>query len=321
MTTNDSNHDKTQIESSWITIISGSIAGSLATIVKQPLSRIKWLKQVSEYHTIVQEASIPKIAKHIVKSEGAIRGLWRGTFSAIARNVPHSILIFSLYPIFRQTLSKSSLSYSYSIRTTNVMLNALSGSLASLFTSLITHPLDTIRVRIAVQYGIIEYKSYVNTYRSIIANEGFHSLYYGLGVTLVGTVIRGGVGFGIYESIKSNEMKEWNANQNFPIVGRLLFGFMAGGISTVVSYPLDTIRRRQQVYGTLRIIDNAKLQTIGGQFQSHLHWKSAIRFIFVNEGWKGFFKGMTLGLIKTPIASAVSLTVNDIVKRYMGWNS
>jgi len=48
-------------------------------------------------------------------------------------------------------------------------------------------------------------------------------------------------------------------------------------------------------------------------------WISAIKFIFQNEGIRGVFKGISMNLVKNPIATAVSFTVNDLVKDALGY--
>jgi len=49
-------------------------------------------------------------------------------------------------------------------------------------------------------------------------------------------------------------------------------------------------------------------------------WQASY-YIWKHEGIRGFFKGLPIGLVQTPIATAVSLTVNDLVKKRLGWQS
>jgi hypothetical protein len=41
---------------------------------------------------------------------------------------------------------------------------------------------------------------------------------------------------------------------------------------------------------------------------------AALVFVFRSEGVMGMFKGLSLNLFKNPIATAVSFSVNDLVK-------
>merc|ERR1711977_283686 len=76
-----------------ITTISGSVSGFVATMAKQPLQRLKWIRQVesgpsSPYRTVFSKT---------VAADGVF-GLFKGSTAAICRNVPHSILVYKLYP-------------------------------------------------------------------------------------------------------------------------------------------------------------------------------------------------------------------------------
>lgn len=64
------------------------------------------------------------------------------------------------------------------------------------------------------------------------------------------------------------------------------------------------MRRRQQALG-----DASPLGRLG-QFNVF----SALMHVARAEGLTGMFKGLSLNLVKNPIATAVSFTVNDMVK-------
>ena len=94
------------------------------------------------------------------------------------------------------------------------------------------------------------------------------------------------------------------AKQVSPTTQKLLFGYIAGLCAETAIYPLDTVRRRQQALG-----DASPLGRLG-QFNV----LTALMHVARNEGLSGMFKGLSLNLVKNPIATAVSFTVNDLVK-------
>ena len=308
----DSAADPAQSEHVWITILSGSIAATTATLAKQPIARVKFLKQCSESNTTVETTSSINLYLNLMRREGVLLGLFRGSSSACMRNIPHSILTYSLYPKYLRLLTQSD-------RLQSTLAKGLAGSLASMNAHLLTHPLDTVRVRIAVQYDAIQYPSIGRTFSVIYAHEGINGFYRGLSTTMVGAIVRAGIGFGMYESLKSEQMRAWDAS-HYPLLGRLGIGFAAGICSVVAAYPLDTLRRRQQVFGSRRDI-TATHSHIGGDIQRHIRAADAARFILKTEGARGFYKGLVLALVKSPLAAAVSLTVNDYVKGTLGWKS
>eukprot|EP01083_Nonionella_stella_P154426 497545_1 len=300
-------------EQVWITLLSGSIAATVATISKQPIARVKFLRQVSEASTKIEQISLWRLYGDLIREEGLLIGSFRGSTAACFRNIPHSMITYSLYPKFQRLLDKH-------IHTTHLN-KAFAGSLASMNAHLITHPLDTVRVRIAVQYQTIEYRSIQDTFRLIYGTEGTHGFYRGLSVTLFGAIFRAGVGFGVYESLKSDGMRQWDSSHH-PLIGRLSIGFIAGTMATTIAYPFDTIRRRQQVFGRTRnVVSTNLMQTIGGNIQNHFRAANMVQYIVRYEGIRGLYKGLLLAMIKSPLAASISLTTNDYVKGSLGWKS
>ncbi len=83
---------------------------------------------------------------------------------------------------------------------------------------------------------------------------------------------------------------------------------------------MDTIRRRHQVFGCKRQVSEKELKRLGGRFRRHSSGVfEAMRWIFINEGIRGFWKGLGLALIKSPLGISISFTVNDVVKYHLGW--
>src|SRR5205807_1170713 len=81
----------------------------------------------------------------------------------------------------------------------------------------------------------------------------------------------------------------------------LTVGGLAGAVAQTVSYPLEVIRRRMQVYGAL---DPSKYIGI---------WQT-IRTIWETNGFKGFFVGLSIGYLKVTPMVAISFTVYHRMK-------
>lgn len=89
-------------------------------------------------------------------------------------------------------------------------------------------------------------------------------------------------------------------------LGKFFCGYAAGLLSEFFIYPLDTIRRRQQALGDTTSIGRSNVVR-------------ALGHIWATEGLRGMFKGISLNLIKNPLATAVSFLVNDLVKEQLGY--
>jgi len=297
--------------STAVTMISGTLAATCASTCKQPLVRLKWIRQVSEQRG--KHATYTSLVRLTVTHEG-IQGLWRGTWVSICRNVPHAALTYSLYPKLERRIGH--------YLSNRGLIRVSSGILAAVSVSLITHPLDTLRVRVTTQApGQIRYHGMFASTTRIYAKEGISAFYRGLWPTILGAGPRGGIGFGIFETLKAvaasnSELK--HALNGKDVFQKLFFGGTAGTVANLAVYPLDTVRRRLQTFGHKRELGeleralgtSMRVQTTRGV------WRT-IKNIVTIEGFRGLYKGAAMTMIKSPVSTGVSFCVNDIVKFYL----
>jgi len=272
------------------TTISGAVSGFAATYAKQPVQRLKWIRQVDP------GAPVPyaTVLRRTLERDGVL-GLFRGSLAAISRNVPHSALVYTIFPHFEQLVIDQQ------IATPGTFAVRFWAGYATLFSAtLVTHPLDTLRVRISVTQGEATFSEVL---RAISAQGGARALYHGFGATLLGAGPRGAVGFGVFETLKDSG-RHSETVQRHPALSKFFFGYVAGFCSETAIYPLDTVRRRQQALGNATPL-------------SRMSSFAAIHSVFRTEGVRGMYKGLLLNLIKNPIATAVSFAVNDLIKDYM----
>ena len=120
------------------------------------------------------------------------------------------------------------------------MSGGASGATALLF----VYPLDFTRTRLAVDVGkgpSREFNGYIDCIMKIFKSDGLLGLYRGFCVSVVGIIIYRALYFGMYDAGKSL-IFENPRQSSFPNMWALA---QAVTISAgVVSYPLDTIRRR-----------------------------------------------------------------------------
>ena len=259
-----------------ITSVSGSVSGFAATFAKQPIQRIKWMRQVEAGATVPYNI----VLRRTIEVDGVL-GLFRGAVAGIMRNVPHSALVYTIYPQCEAIVLQQQQQLG--------MLDARSGGgsgsrtggsgggssgggsssgsggssggaapakvdfstrfwagYATLFmATVVTHPLDTLRVRISVTNSAEATTS--SMIRSVFQSPGgVRSLYQGFGATLIGAGPRGALGFGVFETLKDVTERsthlEWLQSLH-PASRKLLFGYLAGLVAETAIYPLDTVRR------------------------------------------------------------------------------
>ena len=79
------------------TTISGAASGFAATYAKQPVQRLKWIRQVDPGVPVPYR----EVLRRTLERDG-VRGLFRGSLAAISRNVPHSAIVYTIFPHFEQ---------------------------------------------------------------------------------------------------------------------------------------------------------------------------------------------------------------------------
>ena len=213
-----------------ITAVSGSVSGFAATFAKQPIQRIKWIRQVDAGVAVPYR----EIFRRTMQADGFF-GLFRGSVAGIIRNVPHSALVYTIYPVvepivLQQQRKASGLSSGGDAGSSSVggggggsssdgdgstkpaatagkvsfSTRFWAGYATLFFATVITHPLDTLRVRISVITGA-EKASTPALIKSIIETGGWRALYQGFGATLIGAGPRGALGFGVFETLKDGK--------------------------------------------------------------------------------------------------------------------
>jgi len=160
----------------------------------------------------------------------------------------------------------------------------------------VVYPLDFARTRLAVDVGSGKQREFTGTVDCILKTAkasgwGRGGVYNGFVVSCVGIVFYRGAYFGLYDTIN---------DQDFMRNGSFLIKFAVGYTVTVVagllSYPLDTIRRRM-------------MMTSG----SAVHYKSmfdAGSQIIAKEGTKSLFKGAAANILRG-VAGAGVLSLYD----------
>ena len=293
---NESSHAAKEIVSHrgllFTSLVSGACAGAVAKTVIAPLDRTKIIFQVSETRFSYRKAM--DILYKGYKKYG-VMNWWRGNSATMARIMPYASLQFTAHEqikLFFKTRNENFLPKTKRF---------VGGSLAGVFASSCTYPLDMVRARMAIA-GKKKYTNLRNAFISIYRQEGFRTFYNGFIPTIMGIMPYAGISFFVYESLKK-QFHDNHPNENISTLQRLLFGGFAGACGQSFSYPLDIIRRRQQTDG---------LDGKGYRYRSLL-W--TINYIVKTEGIrKGLFKGLSINFIKGPIAVGVSFATYDTVR-------
>ncbi|KAI7839404.1 hypothetical protein COHA_006805 [Chlorella ohadii] len=258
----------------------GALSGAIAKTITAPLDRVKILLQVKgglERGAIAAAASKGNLLQAFlaIGREEGIMGYWKGNLPQVLRVVPYSAAQLYSYEVFKKLFQNDEGHLS-------VQRRLLAGACAGMAATLLTYPLDTLRLRLAVDPNLRGVRGAV----AVLLREGSGAAFYrGLGASMLG--------IGPYMAL---ELTSYDLlPQELPSFAR---GFAAAFIATVTCYPLDTIRRHIQLQA-------------GRSVAFHV----AARTILKDDGLAGLYRGFVPNALKNLPNKGVKLSVFDGAKK------
>lgn len=271
----------------------GGAAGAIARTTTAPLDRIKLLFQVQAVPSAGTSATaytgVWQAASKITREEG-ILAFWKGNGTNIIRIFPYSAAQLMSNDTYKRALANKDGELSVSRR-------LIAGACAGMTATALTHPLDTVRLRLALPNS--GYSGMGNAFVTMIRAEGMASMYKGLVPTLVGIAPYAALNFASYDMMKRWFYVGTDTRQN--PVANLGLGGVAGTVAATVCYPLDTIRRRMQMKG-----------------QMYRNQADAFVTIWRTEGLVGFYRGWAANTIKVVPQNAIRFVAYETLKKLLG---
>ena len=159
--------------------LAGGVAGALAKTCTAPLDRLKIIMQTSGASR-ASAASVAAADKGLLaafvaigKTEG-VAGYWRGNVPQVVRILPYSSAMLYSYEAYKKKLTNKETGE------LAVPARLLAGAGAACTATIVTYPLDIIRLRLSVDTSA---KSMGDVARTILANEGPLGFFKGLRAT------------------------------------------------------------------------------------------------------------------------------------------
>jgi solute carrier family 25 phosphate transporter 23/24/25/41 len=177
--------------------IAGGGAGVIARTASAPFDRVKLLFQVQSVGSSgvgsAAYTSLPQAFLKVIREEGVL-AFWKGNGTNIIRIAPYSATQMSSNDFYKRMLADDHGSLSVARRLT-------AGALAGMTGTAITHPLDVVRLRLALPEH--PYRGTVHAFGNIARSEGVLALYKGITPTLAGIAPYAACNFAAYDLIKS----------------------------------------------------------------------------------------------------------------------
>jgi len=286
-----------------------ALSGCAAVISKTaaaPIERIKLLVQNQD--EMIKQGRLSEPYKGVVdctmktfRSEGLLP-FWRGNLANCLRYFPTQALNFAFKDTIK-ALFKSSPNEGYAMKFSK---NIFSGGAAGAMSLCFVYSLDYARTRLANDNksagkgGERQFNGLIDVYRKTIASDGIQGLYRGFVISCVGIVVYRGFYFGLYDSLKPILLGDG---------GSLFMSFILGYTVTVssglLSYPIDTIRRRMMM--------------TSGQAVKYKGSIDCGMQIMKNEGFMSLMKGAGANILRGVAGAGVLSGFDKFKEVYIAW--
>jgi len=292
-------------------LISGA-AAVISKTVAAPIERVKLLIQNQE--EMLKQGRLDRrytgvldCTRRVIATEGVLP-LWRGNLANCLRYFPTQALNFA----FKDQIRNQFASSKHDSDLTKFAKNVASGGAAGALSLLFVYSLDYTRTRLANDAksskkggGERQFNGMLDVYRKTIASDGIQGLYRGFVISCVGIIVYRGFYFGLYDTI----IPIFERNKFFgfpsPVAAKFAVGYAVTVASGLISYPLDTIRRRM-------------MMTSGESVKYKGSVDCAVQ-ILKNEGVTSFFRGAGANILRGIAGAGVLVGFDEFQKLYVAW--
>jgi len=279
----------------------GGTSGAIAKTVAAPIERVKLLLQTQDANAALEGRKYKGMVDcfvRCVKEEGAL-SLWRGNWANVIRYFPTQALNFA----FKDAYNKLFNPYDPKKEPTKFFLGSLmSGGAAGSTSMLFVYPLDFARTRLGVDVGKAaherQFTGLMDCCQKIYKADGIQGLYRGFTISVLGIFIYRAFYFGGYDIAKKQFLSDAEHSSFFL---RFAIAQFVTTSSEILSYPLDTIRRRLMMQS-------------GRQEIIYAGTIDCAQKIMRDEGMAAFFKGNLSNMVRS-IGSSLVLVLYDELKK------
>jgi len=286
-----------------------ALSGAAAVISKTaaaPIERVKLLVQNQE--EMIKQGILDRPYKGVIdctartfKNEGLLP-FWRGNLANCIRYFPTQALNFAFKDQIK-ALFKANKDEGYASKFGK---NIASGGAAGALSLCFVYSLDYARTRLAndakssKKGGERQFNGLVDVYKKTMKSDGIAGLYRGFVISCVGIIVYRGCYFGFYDTLK-------------PIVlgdgAGLMASFALGYVVTIsaglVSYPIDTIRRRMMMTSGQAVKYNGSIDC-------------AVKVI-KGEGFMSLMKGAGANILRGVAGAGVLSGFDKFKEVYVAW--
>ena len=250
---------------------------------------------------------------HVLVTAGWTR-LFRGIQTILIGCIPAHALYFSSYEIVKKAFLDPH------TNEVSTLGSGLAGAAAVTAHDLILTPLDTLKQRLQLGH----YAGVGHAVREVTRTEGLIALYRSFPITLASNIPYGMVMVSTHEQCKQWFMAHNHDNNHAAVrpQWQIVLGSssIGGLVASAVTTPLDRIKTALQTQQLAPVCPRGLSQhacAAAAATVKHVNWQQAARTIWVEEGARGFFRGLTPRILSHTPAVAISWTTYETTKQYL----
>ncbi len=281
------------------------VAAAISKTAAAPIERVKLLIQTQD--ALLKKGVIDRkytgigdCFKTTLEKEG-VSSFWRGNLANILRYFPTQALNFAFKNRIKEAFKVSKSDSTVTKFTKNIISGGVAGSISLTF----VYSLDYARTRLgndaksAKKGGERQYSGLVDVYRKTLASDGFAGLYRGFVISCVGIFIYRGMYFGLYDTLKPLLLGD-----NSSFYANFALGYIVTVVSGLMSYPIDTIRRRMMM--------------TSGEAVKFKGSMDCAMYILKNEGFSSMMNGAGANILRGIAGAGVLSGFDKISQVYLG---
>jgi len=280
------------------------VAAGVSKTVAAPIERVKLLVQNQD--EMIKQGRLDRPYKgvmdccsRVMQTEG-IYPFWRGNLANVLRYFPTQALNFA----FKDAIKVAFATPKDAGQARKFTMNILSGGMAGTCSLLFVYSLDYARTRLANDAkgkgGERQFNGLIDVYTKTLKSDGIQGLYRGFAISAVGIFIYRGMYFGMFDTLKPLLLGDT------PNVGlSFLLGWAVTITAGLMSYPIDTIRRRM-------------MMTSGGGVKYKGSIDCGVQ-IMKNEGFMSMMKGAGANILRGVAGAGVLAGFDKFQAMYISW--
>lgn len=282
------------------------VAAGVSKTAAAPIERVKLLVQNQD--EMIKQGVLDKPYKGVVdctqrvlRTEG-VYPFWRGNLANVLRYFPTQALNFAFKDSIKAIFATPKTASQQRKFATNIASGGAAGTMSLLF----VYSLDYARTRLANDAkgkdGARKFNGLVDVYVKTLKSDGIQGLYRGFTISAVGIFIYRGMYFGLYDTLKPLLL-----GPDASTFVSFLLGWAVTVTSGLMSYPIDTIRRRM-------------MMTSGGGVKYKGSIDCGVQ-IMKNEGFMSLMKGAGANIIRGVAGAGVLAGFDKFQELYISWRT